>query len=255
MKIEVFFSPESMDELGMRGRNVVIIDVLRASTTICTALRNGAREVIPTPDLESATKISSNLSSDSRLLGGERQGKKIDGFDLGNSPLEYTPEKVSGKTIVFTTTNGAGAIYRCRYASMAVVGSFVNISAVVQTLIDVGGTWTILCSGRQGAFSVEDATCAGTILSKVNTVTKVETDDAGLTAVILCNKFRKSIFRMMKQSAHGKYLASIGFEEDLKFCAEIDSVPVIPVLDGTGIKLKSRREPDLTGQNKSVVNG
>jgi 2-phosphosulfolactate phosphatase len=246
MKIEVFFSPVSVDELGMRGRNVVIIDVLRASTTICTALRNGAREVIPTPDIENATKISANLSGGSRLLGGERQGKKIDGFDLGNSPLEYTPEKVGGKTIVFSTTNGAGAIYKCRYASMAIVGSFVNISAIVQTIIDIGGTWTILCSGRQGAFSVEDATCAGAIISKVNAIVKVETDDAGLTAVILYNKFKKSILGMMKQSEHGKYLASISFEEDLKFCAETDSVPVIPIVDGTGIKLK---------QNKLVVNG
>jgi 2-phosphosulfolactate phosphatase len=246
MKIEVFFSPASVDELGMRGKNVVIIDVLRASTTICAALRNGAREVIPTPDIENATKISTNLSGDSRLLGGERQGKKIDGFDLGNSPFEYTPEKVGGKTIVFTTTNGAGAIYKCRYASMALVGTFVNISSIVQTIIDIGGTWTILCSGSQGAFSVEDATCAGAIISKVNAVDKVETDDAGLTSVILYNKFKKGILGMMKQSAHGKYLISIGFEEDLKFCAEVDSVPVVPMVDGTGIKLK---------QNKLAVNG
>ncbi|HUI31528.1 MAG TPA: 2-phosphosulfolactate phosphatase [Candidatus Acidoferrales bacterium] len=246
MKIEVFFSPAGVDELGMRGKNVVIIDVLRASTTICTALRNGAREVIPAPDIESATKISTNLSGDSHLLGGERQGKKIDGFDLGNSPFEYTPEKVGGKTIIFTTTNGAGAMYKCRYASMALVGGFVNASAVAQTVVDIGGTWTVLCSGRQGGFSIEDATCAGMIIAKVNAVVKVETDDAGLTSVILYNKFKKGILGMMKQSAHGKYLVSIGFEEDLKFCAEVDNVPVIPVIEGTGIKLK---------QNKLVVNG
>ncbi len=246
MKIDVFFSPASVDELGMRGRNVVIIDVLRASTTICTALRNGAREVIPTPDIENATKISANLSGGSHLLGGERQGKKIDGFDLGNSPFEYTQEKVGGKTIVFTTTNGAAAIYKCRYASIALVGTFVNISSIVQTIIDIGGTWTILCSGRQGEFSVEDATCAGMIITKVEAATEVETDDAGLTATILYKNFKRSILGMMRKSAHGKYLISIGFEEDLKFCAKIDSVPVIPIVDGTGIKLK---------QTKLVVNG
>lgn len=182
MKIDVFFSPAIVDELGMRGRNVVIIDVLRASTTICTALRNGAREIIPTPDIETAIKISANLSSDSRLLGGERQGKKIDGFDLGNSPLEYTREKVDGKTIIFSTTNGAGAIYKCRYASMALVGTFVNASSIVRTMIDAGEPWTILCSGRQGEFSAEDATCAGMIISKIHSEAEVETDDAGLTA-------------------------------------------------------------------------
>jgi len=246
MKIEVFFSPAGVDELGMRGRNVVIIDVLRASTTICTALRNGAREVIPTPDIENATKISANLSGNSRLLGGERQGKKIDGFDLGNSPSEYTPEKVGGKTIIFTTTNGAGAVYKCRYAAMALVGTFVNISSIVQTIRDVGGTWTILCSGSQGAFSIEDATCAGMIISKVQAETEVETDDAGLTAIILHKNFKRSILGMMKKAEHGKYLASIGFGEDLKICAAVDSVPVVPTVDGVGIKLKA---------SKLVVNG
>ncbi|MCL4509522.1 MAG: 2-phosphosulfolactate phosphatase [Bacteroidetes bacterium] len=238
MKIEVFFSPAGVDELSMRGRNVVIIDVLRASSTICNALNSGAREVIPTPDIENATKIASNLSGDSRLLGGERQGKKIDGFDLGNSPLEYTPEKVGGKTIIFTTTNGAGAIYKCRYASMALVGTFVNVSSIVQTIVGIGGTWTILCAGRQGSFSVEDVTCAGMIISKVQAAAEVETDDAGLTAVILYKNFKRSILGMLRRSEHGKYLTSIGFSKDLKFCAAIDSIPVVPAVDGVGIKLR-----------------
>ncbi len=238
MKFEVFFSPAAVDELGMRGRNVVIIDVLRATTTICTALRNGAREIIPAPDIENATKILANLSSDARLLGGERQGKKIDGFDLGNSPAEYLPEKVSGKSIIFTTTNGAGAIYKCRYAATALVASFVNMSAIVQTVVEIGGTWTILCSGRQGAFSVEDATCAGMIISEVQALTDVDTEDAGLTAVILYKSFKRSILAMMKKSMHGKYLISIGFEGDLALCSDVDSVPVVPVVSGVSVKLK-----------------
>jgi len=254
MKIEVFFSPAGVDELSMRGRNVVIIDVLRASTTICTALRNGAREIVPTPDIENATKISSNLSSGARLLGGERQGKKIDGFDLGNSPAEYTSDKVVSKTIIFTTTNGAGAIYKCRYASMAVVGAFVNMSAVVQTIVEVGGTWTILCSGRQGNFSAEDATCAGMIISKVEDVTEVETDDAGMTAVILYKHSKRSIINMLRKSEHGKYLLSIGFADDLVLCSDIDSVPVIPVVEGTGIKLKSAGSRPESDPNKMAVN-
>lgn len=241
MKIETLFSPASVDEMFMRGRNVVVIDVLRASTTICTSLRNGAREIIPTADIETATKISSNLSSDSRLLGGERQGKMIDGFNLGNSPLEYTAEKVGGKTIVFTTTNGAGAIYKSRHASIALIGSFVNMSAVVQSMVNVGGTWTILCSGREGSFSLEDAACAGMIIQKVREFTEVETDDAGKTAVILFRSFRGNILNILKRSEHGKYLMSIGFSADLEFCAAVDSVPVMPVVDGVGIKLNPNR--------------
>lgn len=244
MRIEVFFSPAGVDELSMRGRNVIIIDVLRATTTICTALRNGAREVIPTPDIENATKISSNLSSDSRLLGGERQGKKIDGFDLGNSPAEYTPEIVKNKSIIFTTTNGAGAIYKCRYASTALVASFVNVTEIVNTIAGIGGTWTILCSGRQGAFSIEDATCAGMIISKVEAVTQVDTEDAGLTTLILYKNAKRSILGMMKKSMHGQYLASIGFEDDLKLCSDVDSVPVVPIVSGLVVRLKPTDPPD-----------
>ncbi len=252
MKIEVFFSPVGIDELGMRGRNVIIIDVLRATTTICTALSNGAREVIPTADIENATKISSNLSSDSRLLGGERQGKKIDGFDLGNSPAEYTPEKVKNRSIIFTTTNGAGAIHKCRYASTALVASFVNVSAIVETVVEIGGTWTILCSGRQGAFSVEDATCAGMIISKVKEVTDVDTEDAGLTTLILYKNYKKSLLGMMKKSQHGQYLMSIGFEEDLKFCSIVDGVPVVPVVSGLVVRIKQPGSPaqSITGQTQ-----
>ncbi len=238
MKIEVFFSPAGVDELSMRGRNVVIIDVLRATSTICTALRNGAREIIPTADIENATKIAANLSGASRLLGGERQGKKIDGFDLGNSPSEYAPERVSGKTIIFTTTNGAGAIYKCRYASTALIGSFLNMSAIVNAIVEIGGTWTILCSGRQGAFSVEDATCAGMIISQVQALTDVDTEDAGLTAVILYKNYKRSILGMMKKSMHGKYLMSIGFGDDLALCSSVDSVPVVPAVNGVEVKLR-----------------
>lgn len=250
MRIEVFFSPAGVDELSMRGRNVVIIDVLRATTTICTALRNGAREIIPTPDIENATKISSNLSGDSRLLGGERQGKKIDGFDLGNSPAEYAPEIVKNKSIIFTTTNGAGAIYKCRYASTALVASFVNVTAIVNTIGGIGGTWTILCSGRQGAFSIEDATCAGMIISKVEEAAQVDTEDAGLTALILYKNSKKSILGMMKKSMHGQYLASIGYEDDLQLCSDVDSVPVVPIVSGLVVRLKPTEPPDPqnTGQ-------
>ncbi len=246
IKIETIFSPTSVDELGMRGKNVVIIDVLRASTTICTALQNGAREIIPTADIENATKIWSNLSPDSRLLGGERAGKMIDGFNLGNSPTEYTPEKVGGKTIVFTTTNGAGTVYKCRYASNALIGTFVNLSAVVQTMVNIGGSWTILCSGRQGSFSMEDAACAGMIIQKARDASDLETDDAGKTAVVLFRSFRGNILNILKRSEHGRYLISIGFAHDLEVCASVDSVPVVPGVDGSGIKLN---------QNNLVVNG
>ena len=110
MRVEVFFTPHQVDEMYLRDRIVVVIDVLRASTTIAMALRNGAKEIIPVATVESAMKIVGNLFGDVTLLGGERNGKMIEGFNLGNSPLEYIEERVRGKSIIFSTTNGSQAM-------------------------------------------------------------------------------------------------------------------------------------------------
>ncbi len=112
------------------------------------------------------------------------------------------------------------------------------MSAVVQAIVEIGGTWTIVCSGRQGAFSVEDATCAGMIISQVKALTEVDTEDAGLTALILYKNYKRSILGMMKKSLHGKYLSSIGAADDLKLCSDVDSVPVVPAVSGLIVKLR-----------------
>jgi Phosphosulfolactate phosphohydrolase and related enzymes len=103
---------------------------------------------------------------------------------------------------------------------------------------EIGGEWTILCSGQQTNFSIEDATCAGMILSKLSTNKLVETDDAGLTCIILYKNFKRNIFGMMKKSSHGRYLTSIGMKEDLKYCSEVDKLSVVPVIDGVSIRVK-----------------
>ena len=121
MRVDVFFTPHHLDEMGLREKRVVLIDVLRASTTIATALYNGAKEVIPVATVEAAMKIVGNLSGEVTLLGGERNGKMIDGFHLGNSPAEYTEQRVRGKSIVFTSTNGSQAFVKARYAKELVV--------------------------------------------------------------------------------------------------------------------------------------
>ena len=244
MRAEVFFTPHQCDELSLRDKTIIVIDVLRASTSIVTALSNGAKEIIPVTTVESAVKISGNLFGDVILLGGERNGKKIEGFHLGNSPTEYNAENVRNKSIIFSTTNGSQAMVKARYArEMAVLG-FVNMSMVVDFLVRNPRDCTIICSGRNGMFSMEDAVCAGMLLqrrSDDDTCALTATDGAQ-AAMALHKSYGKNILKMIRNTDHGKFLDEIGFGGDLSICAGVDTLPVLPLLDGNVIKLKRELE-------------
>ncbi len=240
MRVDVFFTPHHLDEMALREKTVVVIDVLRASTTMATALFNGAKEIIPVATVEAAMKIVGNLSGDVTLLGGERNGKMIEGFHLGNSPAEYTEERVKGKSIVFTSTNGSQALVKARYAKQLLVCGFVNLSAVASALSPRDDDLTILCSGRDGDFSMEDAVCAGMLVQKLIDVRgqEVTCGDAGTAALILYKSQKRSLPAMLSRTDHGKYLKAIGFGGDLTMCAGLDTVPVVPVLVGNVLKSK-----------------
>ena len=243
MKIDLSFSVSSFDELQLRDKNVIVIDVLRSSTTVAVALSNGAREIIPVASIESAVKISGSLFGEVTLRGGERNGKMIEGFNLGNSPREYTEATVRGKSIIFCTTNGSVSMAKSRYAKNMAVASFVNLSMVVEYLRNINSDFWIVCAGKAmglGSFSLEDAVCAGMILDKLGkeNSTNVEMSDSSRAAQALFKSFGRSLLKMLKNSDHGRYLQEIGFEEDIKVCAAVDSVPVLPVLIGNVIKLR-----------------
>lgn len=240
MRIEVFLTSQQADEIGLRDKTVVVIDVLRASTTIAVALQNGAREIIPVTTVEAAMKIVGNLFGEVTLLGGERGGKKIEGFHLGNSPLEYAEERVRGKAIVFSTTNGSQAMVKARYAKEMIVCGFVNMSCVQKFLSEPERDFVILCSGRAGNFSLEDAVCAGMLIHKMNDnhrKDEMRYGDAGAAALALYKQHGKALPKMLARCEHGKYLAEIGFADDLVVCAEVDSIPVLPQLRSNVIKL------------------
>jgi 2-phosphosulfolactate phosphatase len=242
MKIEVFFSPSQVDELFLRDKNVIVIDVLRASTTIAMALMNGAREIIPVSTIESAVKISGNLFGDVVLRGGERNGKMIEGFNLGNSPAEYVPDAVKGKTIIFCTTNGSSAIVKSRYAKNLVVAGFINMATVIEFIKEVNEDFYILCAGKQSLFCIEDSVCAGMIISLLmnDEAISIELNDPAVAAAVLYKSMGKNLQRTIRAADHGKYLTEIGFKNDIKLCTDIDSVPVLPVLVGNSIKLRKK---------------
>jgi len=240
MQVELYFTPNQTDEMLLRGKTIVVIDVLRASTSIITALSNGAKEVIPVSTVESAVKISGNLFGDVILLGGERNGRMIEGFSLGNSPAEYTGEKVKGKSIIFNSTNGSQAMVKARYAREMYVCAFVNISTVASCLRENNRDFCIVCAGKSGMFSIEDAVCAGMLLQKLLDDRSVEIalSDAALAAQTLYKAFGRNILKMIRNSEHGRFLMDIGFADDLPICAGVDTIPVLPQLSGSVLKIK-----------------
>lgn len=243
MRIDVSFSAAHLDEMQLREKNVVMIDVLRASTTITSALANGAREIIPVATIENAVKVSGSLFGDVTLRGGERNGKMIQGFNLGNSPLEYVDATVRGKSIIYCTTNGSVALVRARHARNLVVGSFVNLGKLVEFMSQVSADFLLLCAGRVpalGGFSLEDAVCGGMIIDRLSkeVAEVLELSDGAVAARTLFKSHGRSIPRLLKNCDHGKYLTQIGFAEDLKICSAVDTVLVLPVWTGTSLRLR-----------------
>src|SRR5256712_7071153 len=164
MKIDVHFTPLGFAAGDLAGRGVVVIDALRATTTIITALANGAKAVIPAATSEEAVRLASNLEKDGVLLAGERKSLKVEGFALGNSPLEMTPDVVGGKTIVLATTNGTPALVAVQGADPVLVGAPANFKALVaraRAVLDERGGLVIVCSGRQRHFALEESYTAG----------------------------------------------------------------------------------------------
>ena len=238
MKIDVLYSPVQADELFFTGKTTVVIDVLRASSTIITALKNGAKEVVPVGTVEFAVKVSGGIFGGQTLLGGERNTKKIEGFALGNSPSEYTTEIVSGKSIVFYSTNGSRAIVKAKYSTNLFICSFNNLKALAKHIKKLNEDVVVLCAGNNNFFSLEDSVCAGMLTSELIAGNKTfELTDASTSALTLFKSFGKNIFKLLSETDHGQLLINNGFEDDLKSCSELDSTDVIPFYAGNVLKV------------------
>ena len=229
-ELEVFTAATSFQEDEMRGKSAVMIDVLRASSTIVTALSNGSKGVIPVADMGAGSKISQSMDTENILLCGEKDGEKIEGYDLGNSPLEYTPEVVSGKTIILNTTNGTKALMRASHARDIAVGSFLNLGTIVDYLRDKERI-ILVCAGWRGRLSLEDLLCAGNIIYELTNGELPETAfDGAKVAFGLYEKFGDDIEKMVLSSNHAHRLQDIVGTEDLSYCSRVDVMDVLPVM-------------------------
>jgi 2-phosphosulfolactate phosphatase len=231
-KLDVFPSAHSFHEDDVHEKVVVMIDVLRASSTIVTALGNGAKGVIPAADMETATKIAQNLDPSNYLLSGEKNGIKIESFNLGNSPLEHSAEAVKGKTIILNTTNGTKAIKRASKAKKILVGSFLNLAATVNYLEQTGDEAVLVCAGWRGHLSFEDLLCAGNIIYEITAgQLPVNAPDGAKIAFGLFEKFGDDLEKAIKSSDYAERLREIVSEDDLSFCCRVNETRVLPAVN------------------------
>jgi len=260
INISVYLSQSLVpDELTLKDKNVVVVDVLRASSTILTALVNGAKEVIPAENVSVAARISKGLGNS--ILCGERNGKVIEGFKLGNSPFEYIPDNIKSKSLIFSTTNGTVAIAKSKFAKSCVIASFLNLNAVVKHLLETNDDFTIVCSGKFNDFCVEDSVYAGLIIAKlfeINSKTNYTLLDSGYISYQISKQLiyknskpdQHRVLNMFKKSEHGKYLMSLGFDNDLEYCSNIDLLNCLPVFKNNIIKLKESFDSEATEKSK-----
>ena len=241
MRIDVLFGVQQLTPQDVQGRVVAVIDVLRASTTIAVALSNGARAIIPMESSDDVVTRSKQFERGAVRLAGERRMLKMDGFDLGNSPIEHSREAVEGKTVLLSTTNGTKALLAVQGARDVVVASYVNLSAVttmLRTALRGGADLTLVCAGQDRQFALEDAACAGRFVHAVSRrVTGLDMNDAAFAASLIDKKFGDNLIRLFGTAAHGRALSAAGFGDDLAACAVVDSYPVIPIYQDRQITL------------------
>ena len=236
---DLVFTEKDIAKAVQRGDVIIVIDVLRCSSTIVTALANAAEGVIPTKTVKEARAF--HKKHPEFILAGERGGIKLKGFDLGNSPLEFSPQKVKGKHIILTTTSGSKAIISSKKAKHVLTGAFLNAEATAKAASKIAEREetgiSLISSGTRGHFSLEDFICAGAIAEGLS-ADNVEYSDAVSAALLAFQQARKSLERVIQSGHHARYLISQGFEEDVKFCCQLNVFKIVPFLkDGTVVPL------------------
>jgi 2-phosphosulfolactate phosphatase len=233
MKLDVVFTPAGLASQEVQGRTVFVIDILRATTTMCAALHSGARALIPVASAEEALRLAQTLDSDDVLLAGERRSVRIPGFDLGNSPLEMTETAVKGKTLVLTTTNGTGALLACQGADSVYPACAGNLSVTAEKAREALGSGRrvlVVCAGRGGAFSLDDAYAAGRLVAAAlgDARARAGLTDGAIAALDLVRRYGDRWERPLRRSRAGRELVRLGFGEDIAAAATLDAYPVLP---------------------------
>lgn len=227
-KIEVCLTPALIGLYNIDHSIVVVIDILRATSSIVYGIDNGAKAIIPVAQVEDCL----NYADKGFLLAAERNGEVVEGYDFGNSPFSYTAGKVAGKTVVLTTTNGTKALHLARKnASKVVIGSFLNLQALCDWLKTQDQDVLLLCAGWKDQFNLEDTIFAGAVVQQLRPLF-TEFDDAGVAAEDLYNLAKDDLRAYIHKSSHSHRMVALNIEEDVKFCLQLNICTAIPVLHG-----------------------
>jgi 2-phosphosulfolactate phosphatase len=229
--LEVCLTPALLNLYDIEDSIVVIIDVLRATSSMVYGIANGASAIIPVSNVEDCA----NYADQGYLLAAERNGEVVEGFDFGNSPFSYTPEKVAGKTIVLTTTNGTKALHMAgARAHQVVIGSFLNLGALCNWLKNQDKSVLLLCAGWKDKFNLEDTLFAGAVVAELRKDFS-QFDDSSVAAEDLFHLAKGDLRAYLHKSSHSHRLAELNIEEDVKFCLQLNICQAIPVLVGDAL--------------------
>lgn len=251
MKLSIFHTPELAPESSIPDC-AIAVDVLRATSTMVTALAAGAEAVQVFSDLDQLIQVSEHWNPHKRIRAGERGGSQVDGFDFGNSPLACTPDLVKGRRLFISTTNGTRALQRVQAARIVLAAALINRQAVVDYVLKQNPeTVWIVGSGWEGSFALEDTVCAGAIAHTLQTqlgcsLTDLAGNDEVVGAVSLYQQWKQDLLGLFHHASHGKRLLRLECYDDLKYCSQIDLLNVVPVQQEPGV-LVSERQPAIVG--------
>ena len=230
-ELYVVFDPEMLNESFLAGRTAVVIDVLRATSCMLTALANGAARVQPVGEVDQARRLAASWPPGSAILGGERDGLQIDGFDLGNTPQEFTPERVRGRTVIMTTSNGTRAVLMALPAERVYIAALVNVAAITRTLIGLGrGDAVLVGSGTQRRVSWEDTFCAGAIVERLLADSPEGTwhlTDSALIALETWRAAKGDLDAALRRGRGGWNVVRVGVDAAFATCGAVDSLDLV----------------------------
>lgn len=237
MNLDVIISASHILPEQVQDRTVCVIDVFRATSVMVTALKNGARRIVPLLTVPEAFELRERIGPrETVILGGERGTVLIPGFDLDNSPLAYTPERVREATILFTTTNGTRAINGAADAGAAEVfiGALINATAVCRRMMETGRDITLVCSGREGYYTMEDALCAGLMAEIISSSAECFLTDISWTLRDQYRRYRDDLRYPLSQSQHYNFILNRGLFGDIDYCLRTDTTDCVPSVNAAG---------------------
>lgn len=230
--IQVCYSPALFQYYDSVDRIIVVTDILRATSAICTAFQYGVKSIIPVATIEEARQYRQM----GYMAAAERNGIVQDGFEFGNSPFSYMTENVKGQIIALTTTNGTQAVEIAKDASKVIIGSFLNLSAVANWILEQSENVTVLCSGWKNRYNMEDTLFAGALVEMLKgEIEATDYDDAALAAQRMYNDAKNNLYDYLQDSSHRHRMQRLELEKDVRYCLQTDVTNVVPILQGKHI--------------------